>query len=359
MQNMLVTGGAGFIGSNFIHYLLKHDPAIRIINLDALTYAGNLSNLDNLPDPGRHTFIQGDICDSDLLHELFQKYQIDTVVHFAAETHVDRSIFGPGEFVRTNIVGTSTLLETARQIWLVRDAKPGWLETTRFHHVSTDEVFGTLGQADPPFTENTPYAPRSPYSASKAASDHLVRAYHHTYGLPVTITNCSNNYGPFQYPEKLIPLMLLNALDGKPLPIYGDGMQVRDWLYVEDHCEAIHIVLQRGRLGETYAVGGDNQPANIEIVQTICEILDELNPNSHYLPHASLLKYVQDRPGHDRRYAIDSSKIRNELGWQPRQTLHSGLLDTVRWYLENPAWVASIRKRTDYHDWIVNNYNKR
>jgi dTDP-glucose 4,6-dehydratase len=291
------------------------------------------------------------------VQELFNTHQIDTVVHFAAETHVDRSILGPGEFVRTNITGTFNLLESARQAWLV-DQKHMPTDALRFHHISTDEVFGTLGQADPPFNENTPYSPRSPYSASKAASDHLVRAYHHTYGLPTTITNCTNNYGPYQFPEKLIPLLILNALEGKPLPIYGDGMQVRDWLYVEDHCEAIYLVLKNGRLGETYAIGGNNQPPNIEIVKTICDVLDKLLPHTHS-PHASLLKYVQDRPGHDRRYAMDISKIRNELGWQPRQSLQSGLAETVRWYLENPEWVAAICKRDDYQSWMQNNYAQR
>jgi dTDP-glucose 4,6-dehydratase len=357
MQNVLVTGGAGFIGSNFVRYLLQHEPAARVINLDALTYAGSLANLQNLPDPDRHILEQGNICDAGFVQTLFHKYEIDTVVHFAAESHVDRSILGPGEFVQTNIVGTFTLLESARQAWLVEKRVP--LETARFHHVSTDEVFGTLNEADPPFNENTAYSPRSPYSASKAASDHLVRAYSHTYGLPVSLTNCTNNYGPYQFPEKLIPLMILNALEGKPLPIYGDGMQVRDWLFVEDHCQAIHLVLKHGRLGETYAVGGNNQPPNIEIVKTICAVLDELLPDSPNTPHASLLTYIQDRPGHDRRYAMDISKIRDELGWHPRQSLQSGLAETVRWYLENPAWVASLRNRDDYQTWMHNNYAQR
>ncbi|MCX6080526.1 MAG: dTDP-glucose 4,6-dehydratase [Chloroflexi bacterium] len=357
MQNILVTGGAGFIGSNFIRYLLEQEPELRIINLDALTYAGSLANLQNLPDPDRHIFIQGNICDSEFISGLFQKYQLDTVVHFAAESHVDRSILGPGEFVQTNIVGTFTLLECARQAWLVDQIIPR--ETARFHHVSTDEVFGTLSQDDPPFNEETPYSPRSPYSASKAASDHLVRAYSHTYALPVTLTNCTNNYGPYQFPEKLIPLMILNAIEGKPLPVYGDGLQVRDWLYVEDHCEAIHLVLKKGRLGETYAIGGNNQPTNLEIVRTICDVMDELLPGSQFAPHASLIKYVQDRPGHDRRYAMDISKIQAELAWQPRQNLQSGLANTVRWYLDNPAWVAAIRQTGDYQSWIHNNYTQR
>jgi dTDP-glucose 4,6-dehydratase len=357
MHNVLVTGGAGFIGSNFVRYLLTNEPDALIINLDALTYAGSPANLNNLPDPERHIFVHGDICDPGLVLELLQKYRVDTIVHFAAETHVDRSILGPGEFVRTNIVGTHTLLENARRCWL--EGHPVTTERTRFHHISTDEVFGTLHPDDPPFNENTPYSPRSPYSASKAASDHLVRAYHHTYGLPVTITNCSNNYGPFQYPEKLIPLMILNSLGGKALPVYGDGLQVRDWLYVEDHCEAIHLVLNKGHPGETYAIGGNNQPPNIEIVRTICEVMDELLPSSAYTPHSNLLTYVKDRPGHDRRYAIDTTKIKAELGWQPRQNLTSGLAETVRWYLDNPAWVDAIRNHGDFQNWMNNNYTQR
>lgn len=357
MQNVLVTGGAGFIGSNFVRYLLNQEPDARIINLDALTYAGSLANLQDLPFPDRHIFVQGNICEAPFIQALFLQYQIDTVVHFAAESHVDRSILGPGEFVQTNIVGTFSLLEAARQAWIVEKLLP--LEQVRFHHVSTDEVFGTLALNDPPFNENTPYSPRSPYSASKAASDHLVRAYHHTYGLPVTISNCTNNYGPFQFPEKLIPLMILNAIEGKPLPVYGDGMQVRDWLFVEDHCEAIYLVLKNGKLGETYAIGGNNQPPNLEIVNTICDVMDELLPASQFSPHASLIKYVQDRPGHDRRYAMDISKISSELGWMPRQSLQSGLAKTVRWYLENSAWVSAIHNRDDFQSWLNSNYDKR
>ncbi|HEY62194.1 MAG TPA: dTDP-glucose 4,6-dehydratase, partial [Anaerolineae bacterium] len=283
MKNILVTGGAGFIGSNFIHYALQKDSEVNIINLDALTYAGSLENLRELPDPNRHVFIHGDITDNHLVKDVFTKYKIDTVVHFAAESHVDRSIFGPSQFIHTNIVGTFILLEEARRYWL-DDAKMP-LDEIRFHHVSTDEVFGTLAPDAPPWDESTPYAPNSPYAASKASSDHLVRSYHHTYGLPITITNCSNNYGPRQFPEKLIPLMILNALSGKPLPIYGDGKQIRDWLYVEDHCEAIWSVLHRGKIGETYNIGGNNQPANIDIVKTICRILDENLPKSPYYPH--------------------------------------------------------------------------
>ena len=357
MKNLLVTGGAGFIGSNFVRYVLQHEPDVQIVNLDALTYAGSLENLNDLPDARRHTFVQGDICDRALVDDLLRRYAIDTIAHFAAESHVDRSILGPGQFVQTNIIGTFTLLEAARQAWINEKLLP--LEVVRFHHVSTDEVFGTLEPGDPPFSESTPYAPRSPYAASKAASDHLVRAYVHTYGLPASITNCTNNYGPNQFPEKLIPLMVLNARDGKPLPVYGDGLQVRDWLYVEDHCEAIHAVITRGRVGETYAVGGDNQPPNIEIVKTICEIMDELRPGSAFAPHASLIKYVTDRPGHDRRYDMTIDKIRDELGWQPRQSLRTGLLKTVQWYLEHPEWLENVHKQSDIQSWMEKNYGQR
>jgi dTDP-glucose 4,6-dehydratase len=354
MKNVLVTGGAGFIGSNFVRFLLEHELEAQVINLDALTYAGSLENLQHLPDEKRHHFVQGDICDRALIEDVLRRFQVDTIVHFAAESHVDRSILGPGLFVQTNVVGTFTLLDAARLFW---KEQPDLLTVARFHHVSTDEVFGTLGPNDPPFDEKTPYAPNSPYSASKAASDHLARAYFHTYGLPVTISNCTNNYGPYQFPEKLIPLMVLNALEGKPLPVYGDGMQVRDWLYVEDHCEAIYRVLKGGKLGETYAIGGNNQPPNIEIVHTICAVMDELHPQG--APHKQLIQYVADRPGHDRRYAMAIDKIRSELGWQPRQTLASGLYKTVSWYLENPAWVAAIRARSDYQTWMQKNYAER
>ena len=357
MKNVLVTGGAGFIGSNFIHYLLKQDPEVRIINLDALTYAGSLANLNQLPDPARHTFVQGDICDRALVDRLLREYEIDTVVHFAAESHVDRSILGPGQFVQTNIIGTFTLLDAARQTWLVDKSRP--VDGVRFHHVSTDEVYGTLGPGDPAFCETTAYAPRSPYAASKASSDHLVRAYYHTYGLPISITNCSNNYGPRQFPEKLIPLMILNAKNGKPLPIYGDGMQIRDWLYVEDHCEAILRVILTGRAGETYNVGGNNQPPNIEIVKTICAILDELQPGSTFCPHASLMTHVADRPGHDRRYDVNIEKIAAELGWEPRQSLQTGLRQTVAWYLEHPEWVEEIHQQSDLQSWMTKNYAER
>ncbi len=357
MKNVLVTGGAGFIGSNFIHYLLKHSPDVHIIDLDALTYAGSLANLNDLPDLARHTFIQGDICDRPLVDRLLHEYEIDTVVHFAAESHVDRSILGPGQFVQTNIIGTFTLLDAARQAWLVEKTRP--IDSVRFHHVSTDEVYGTLGPGDPAFCETTPYAPRSPYAASKASSDHLVRAYFHTYGLPISITNCSNNYGPRQFPEKLIPLMILNSKTGKPLPIYGDGMQIRDWLYVEDHCKAILQVILTGRTGETYNVGGNNQPPNIEIVRTICAILDELQPDSTFCPHASLMTHVTDRPGHDRRYDVNIEKIGAELGWEPRQSLQTGLRQTVAWYLENPDWVNEIHQQSDLQSWMTKNYAER
>jgi dTDP-glucose 4,6-dehydratase len=357
MHNILVTGGAGFIGSNFIRYLLRAEPDINIVNLDALTYAGSLANLKDLPDPGRHAFVRGDICDRPLVDDLLHRYQVDTVVHFAAETHVDRSILGPEQFIQTNIYGTFTLLEAVRQYWLIENAFP--LEEIRFHHVSTDEVFGSLGPGDPPFSETMPYAPSSPYAASKAASDHLVRAYAHTYRLPVTITNCSNNYGPHQFPEKLIPLMILNALDGRPLPIYGDGQQIRDWLYVEDHCEAIWTVICKGKPSETYNIGGDNQPANLTVITTLCDILDECLPRSPHIPHVSLMQSVPDRPGHDRRYAMDITKIRRELGWQPRQSLASGLLKTVEWYINHPEWVEVIQKQGDYKGWLQRNYDRR
>jgi dTDP-glucose 4,6-dehydratase len=357
MKNILVTGGAGFIGSNFVRYILKKEDDLEIINLDALTYAGSLENLKDLPDQERHTFIEGNICDRDLIDDILKRYSIDTVVHFAAETHVDRSIIGPEQFIYSNIIGTYTLLEAVKQYWLVYKAIPE--SQVRFHHISTDEVYGSLGQDDPAFSETTPYAPNSPYSASKASSDHLVRSYGHTYGLPATITNCSNNYGPYQFPEKLIPLMILNALGGLPLPIYGDGQQIRDWLYVEDHCEAILKVLKAGIPGETYNIGGDNQPTNLKIVKTLCEIMDECLPGSGHVPHVDLIAFVNDRPGHDRRYAMDIAKIKEELGWQPRYTLESGILKTVEWYLNHPDWVDSIKKQANYQDWIVRNYEKR
>jgi dTDP-glucose 4,6-dehydratase len=360
MQRVLITGGAGFIGSNFVRYLLAAEPRVQVVNLDVLTYAGSLENLAGLPDEGRYTFIEGDICDRSLVDQLLRQYEIDTIIHFAAETHVDRSILGPAQFIQTNVIGTFTLLEAARGYWLGRaaDDGPAW-EGVHFHHVSTDEVYGTLGPDDPAFSETTPYAPNSPYAASKASSDHLVRSYYHTYGMPVTITNCSNNYGPYQFPEKLIPVVILNALEGKPLPVYGDGQQIRDWLYVEDHCEAILAVVKQGRRGETYNVGGNNQPPNLKLIQVICQLLDQARPDSPYVPHESLIRFVVDRPGHDRRYAMNISKISDELGWQPRQSLESGIGKTVQWYLDNPQWLEKIRQQQDYQRWMNQNYTKR
>lgn len=355
MKQVLVTGGAGFIGSNFVRYLLKAESQVRVINLDALTYAGSLENLKDLPNANRYTFVQGNICDRDFVSKVLREHQIDTIVHFAAETHVDRSILGPEPFVQTNIVGTFTLLEAARQFWLTEAAFP--VETIRFHHVSTDEVYGSLSPKDPAFSESTPYAPNSPYAASKASSDHLVRSYGHTFGLPVTISNCSNNYGPYQFPEKLIPLMILNAQAGKPLPVYGDGQQIRDWLFVEDHCEAIHTILTKSKTGETYNIGGGNQPANLTIVETICDMLDEFQPAS--TSYHELIKFVTDRPGHDRRYAMDIRKIQRELGWQPRHSLTDGLRATVEWYLSNSDWMTAIQKQHDYQRWMDQNYQKR
>jgi dTDP-glucose 4,6-dehydratase len=357
MQNVLITGGAGFIGSNFVRYLLQAEPEIRLVNLDALTYAGSTENLRDLPDPSRHTFVKGDICNADLVAELLRTYQIDTIVHFAAESHVDRSIVGPTPFIQTNIFGTFTLLEAVRQYWLVEKTLP--LDLVHFHHISTDEVFGSLAVNEPAWTEQTSYAPNSPYAASKAASDHLVQAYGHTYGLPFTITNCSNNYGPYQFPEKLIPLIIMNALGGKPLPVYGDGKQIRDWLYVEDHCEAIRLVLCKNVSGETYNIGGGNQPTNLDIVETLCDILDEVKPESPHAPHRQLITFVKDRPGHDRRYAMEASKIQRELGWQPKHSLQAGLLKTVRWYLNHPEWVEAIHKQQEYQTWLEQNYTQR
>ena len=357
MRNILVTGGAGFIGSNFVRYALQAQPDIFLFNMDLLTYAGSLENLQGLPSLERYQFIQGDICNQALVEDLLRRHEIDTVVHFAAETHVDRSILGPAAFVQTNVIGTFSLLEAARKVWL--DEKKADAGAVRFHHISTDEVFGSLEADAPAFEETTPYSPNSPYAASKASSDHLVRAYAHTYGLPITITNCSNNYGPYQFPEKLIPLMILNALEGKPLPIYGDGKQIRDWLYVEDHCDAIWQVLQRGQIGESYNIGGNNQPTNLEIIDTICDILDELKPASSYRPHAGLKKFVADRPGHDRRYAMNINKIGTELGWQPKCTLKEGLLKTVNWYLEHGEWIQTVRKQKEYQSWLDKNYTDR
>lgn len=337
MQTILVTGGAGFIGSCFVRRAAERG-GVRIINLDKLTYAGNPDSLP--PNSERHELVVGDIGDGALVRQLLEKYQPSAIVNFAAESHVDRSIDGPLAFVETNVLGTCRLLEEVRRYYgqLPEDRRPAF----RFLHVSTDEVYGSLG-AEGLFTETTSYSPNSPYSASKAASDHFVRAYHHTYGLPVLITNCSNNYGPYQFPEKLIPLMILNALEGKPLPVYGDGLNVRDWLFVEDHCEAIETVLARGVIGECYNVGGNNEQTNINIVKLICSTMDRLRPGLAHAPCESLIKYVKDRPGHDRRYAIDASKISRELGWQPKQDFQSGLEKTIRWYLDNPAWVERVQ----------------
>ena len=352
-MTILVTGGAGFIGSNFVldWIAAEGEP---VVNLDKLTYAGNLANLASLASDKRHVFVRGDICDAALLQRLFAEHRPRAVVHFAAESHVDRSIHGPGAFVQTNMVGTFELLEAARAHWqkLEGDAKGAF----RFLHVSTDEVYGTLKESDPAFSETTPYAPNSPYSASKAGSDHLVRAYHHTYGFPAVTTNCSNNYGPYQFPEKLIALMIANAIEGKPLPVYGDGQQVRDWLYVTDHCEAIRVVLAKGRPGETYNVGGNSQMRNIEVVHAICDTLKELKPVEG--GYRKLIQFVADRPGHDRRYAIDARKIRSELGWSPRETFETGMAKTVRWYLEHAAWVAQVRSG-EYRQWIETNYGAR
>jgi dTDP-glucose 4,6-dehydratase len=351
---ILVTGGAGFIGSNFVldWVATTGEP---VVNLDALTYAGNLRNLDSLKADGRHLFVHGDICDRELVDRLLAEHRPRAIVHFAAESHVDRSIHGPGEFMRTNVSGTFSLLEAARAYWgsLQGEAKDGF----RFHHVSTDEVYGSLAADEPAFAETHPYQPNSPYSASKAASDHLVRAWHHTYGLPVVTTNCSNNYGPYHFPEKLIPLVIVNALAGKPLPIYGDGMNVRDWLYVLDHCSAIREVLASGRVGETYNVGGWNEKTNKEIVTTVCALLDELRPDPGG-PYSRLITYVQDRPGHDRRYAIDANKIKQELGWTPRETFETGIRKTVQWYLDNPDWVTTVQSGA-YRDWLATNYASR
>ena len=349
---VLVTGAAGFIGSNFvIDWLAQSDEPV--INLDALTYAGNLENLASLQGDARHTFVHGDIGDFDLVSRLLAEHQPRAVVNFAAESHVDRSIHGPEDFIQTNIVGAFRLLEAVRAWYGQREETAK--NQFRFLHVSTDEVYGSLERDDPAFAETHRYEPNSPYSASKAASDHLVRAYHHTYSLPVLTTNCSNNYGPYHFPEKLIPLVIHNALAGKPLPIYGDGQQIRDWLYVKDHCSAIRRVLEAGRVGETYNVGGWNEKANLEVVHTICAILDELKPRADGKPYEEQITYVQDRPGHDRRYAIDASKIEHELGWKPAETFETGIRKTVRWYLDNQGWVQNVTSGA-YKNWIGKQY---
>jgi dTDP-glucose 4,6-dehydratase len=350
---VLVTGGCGFIGSNFVLDWLANQGA-PVVNLDALTYAGNPENLASAADDPRYTFVHGDICDAVLLERIFAEHRPRAVVHFAAESHVDRSILGPDAFLKTNIDGTFQLLKAARKFYETLTDEER--ESFRFLHVSTDEVYGTLEPNDPAFSETTPYAPNSPYAASKASSDMLVRAWHHTYKMPTLVTNCSNNYGPFQFPEKLIPLTISNALAGKPLPVYGDGQQVRDWLYVVDHCTAIRTVLRRGRLGETYNVGGNNQRANLDVVKAICALLDELKPGAP--PYAEQIKFVQDRPGHDRRYAIDARKISGELGWTPAETFETGLRKTVKWYLDNEAWVRDVTSGA-YQHWMEQNYSGR
>lgn len=350
---ILVTGGAGFIGANFVlDWLAHHDEPV--INVDKLTYAGNLENLASLQGDVRHIFVQADIGDSAVIGQLLAQHQPRAVVNFAAESHVDRSIHGPEDFIQTNVVGTFRLLEAVRAYWngLEGEAKTSF----RFLHVSTDEVYGTLSLTDPAFTEENNYEPNSPYSASKAASDHLVRAWHHTYGLPVLTTNCSNNYGPLHFPEKLIPLMIVNALAGKPLPIYGDGQQIRDWLYVRDHCSAIRRVLDAGKVGETYNVGGWNEKANIDIVKTVCALLDELRPRADGKSYAEQITFVTDRPGHDRRYAIDARKLERELGWKPAETFETGIRKTVQWYLDHPEWVANVQSGS-YRDWVQKQYS--
>jgi dTDP-glucose 4,6-dehydratase len=352
-RSVLVTGGAGFIGSNFVRSLLAGDPDVRVVTLDALTYAGTRDNLKDLPDPRRHRFARGDIGDRPLVDRLLRRHRIDTIVHFAAETHVDRSLRDPERFVRTNILGTLRLLEAACDYWLEGEPFPG---AVRFHHVSTDEVFGPLGPQDPPADEAAPYRPSSPYAASKAAADHLVRAYRVSRGLPATVTYCTNNYGPGQFPEKLVALTIAQALAQRPIPVYGDGRQIRDWLYVGDHCEAVRAVLARGVDGESYAVGGGVQPTNLEVVRRICALLDEYRPRPGGAAHEGLIRHTADRPGHDRRYALDSSRIRGALGWSPRESLDTGLRKTVCWYLDHPEWLRARLRRPAYRRWIAEQY---
>jgi len=352
---ILVTGGAGFIGSAVVRHIIDN-TGDSVVNIDKLTYAGNLESLHSVDNNNRYAFERIDICDRTEIDRVFREHQPDAVMHLAAESHVDRSISGPSEFIQTNIIGTYTLLEAARAYWMSLDSTRK--ASFRFHHISTDEVYGDLEGPEDLFTETTPYQPSSPYSASKASSDHLVRAWARTYGLPTLVTNCSNNYGPFHFPEKLIPLVILNALEGKPLPIYGKGDQIRDWLYVEDHARALYKVVTEGEVGETYNIGGHNEKQNIEVVQTVCSLLDELRPDSKFRPHVELLTYVQDRPGHDLRYAIDASKIQRELGWVPEETFESGIRKTVQWYLDNPEWVEHV-KSGSYQQWIDNNYATR
>lgn len=354
-KTILVTGGAGFIGSNFVLDWMEQ-VGTPVVNLDLLTYSGNPANLDSLKENRGHALVRGDICDAETVARLLREHRPRAVVHFAAESHVDRSIVGPEVFIRTNVHGTFNLLEQSKAYW--QELDEAGRRDFRFLHVSTDEVYGTLGPEDPAFSETTPYAPNSPYAASKAASDHLVRAYHHTFGLPVLTTNCSNNYGPFQFPEKLIPLIILNALDGKPLPVYGDGANVRDWLFVKDHCSAIRAVLERGRAGETYNIGGNSERKNLDVVGTICDLVDEMRPSAKMASRRKLITFVKDRPGHDRRYAIDASKIATELGWKPAENFEDGLRSTVRWYLENLGWVEGVRTGA-YLNWMEQNYGER
>ena len=354
-DTILVTGGAGFIGSNFVLRWIE-DVGTPVVNLDLLTYAGNPANLVSLEGDSRYQLVRADICDPDAIAAALQEHRPRAIVHFAAESHVDRSIVDPGAFIRTNVQGSYVLLEQTRRYWSALEGSPK--DNFRFLHVSTDEVYGTLGPDDPPFSETTPYAPNSPYAASKAGSDHLARAYFHTYKMPVLTTNCSNNYGPFQFPEKLIPLMILNALEGKQLPVYGDGQNVRDWLFVDDHCSAIRTVLQRGKLGETYNVGGNSERNNLHVVETICDLLDELRPDATIGPRRKLIKFVTDRPGHDRRYAIDARKIARELSWQPSVQFERGLRNTVEWYLNHAAWIENVRSG-GYLTWIKQNYEER
>ncbi|WP_250122775.1 dTDP-glucose 4,6-dehydratase [Chroococcidiopsis sp. CCMEE 29] len=354
MQTLLVTGGAGFIGANFVLQARKSQWA-NVVNLDKLTYASNLQTLAELQDDPNYHFVQGDIGNSELVSNVLEQHQPDAIINFAAESHVDRSILSPQDFIQTNLLGTFQLLEASRLYWQKLSSQRQ--KQFRFLHVSTDEVYGSLSPTDTPFREDTPYAPNSPYAASKAGSDHLVRAYYHTYGLPTLTTNCSNNYGPCQFPEKLIPLTILNALDGKPLPIYGDGQNVRDWLYVADHCDALYLVLRQGCIGETYNIGGQNEQTNLNVVEKICAVLDDLVSKSGF-KHSSLIAFVKDRPGHDQRYAIDCGKIYRDLGWQPKESFDSGLLKTVEWYLSNSAWVDSVRSGA-YQNWIKQNYEDR
>ena len=349
MKTVLITGGAGFIGANFVHYWMQHYPQDKVVVIDALTYAGNLASLDPVKDQPNFTFVKGNICDTELVEKLLAEHKVDTLVHFAAESHVDRSITGPDEFIETNIIGTYSLLKAAKKVWLDQPAAAGKPPVKhRFHHVSTDEVYGTLSATDPAFTENTAYAPNSPHSASKAASDHLVRAYHHTYGLEVTTSNCSNNYGPYHFPEKLVPVVILNALAGKDIPVYGKGENIRDWLYVEDHADALLTVLAKGEVGRSYNIGGENEAKNIDLVRMICAHLDVMRPKD--TPYAKQITFVTDRPGHDMRYAIDPTRIRTELGWRPSVTLEEGLEKTVRWYLDNEDWWRALQSRSGVGD---------